>query len=268
MLRAPDALPWLEGEDVWVVPRSPLPMYGEQTLPPGTPVLFSSATLEPAYTARVLQLPRYGTSRVGVPFNLAAQVLVYLPAEEGDDVAETVKVIRAMQGRTLVLLNSMADLERYRRSLASAGLPWRLLFESDAERGTTLAQFRKDTSSVLVGVTFWEGVDVPGESLSCVIIPRLPFPAHDPLIRERREQARARGEDPFLAVDLPEMLIRLKQGSGRLVRSVRDRGVLALLDLSYQHQPWRESVEEVLPEGAEVASDLERVAAFCPVSRR
>ncbi len=268
MLREPDSLPWLEGEDMWVVPRRPLPLYGEQTLSTGTPVLFSSATLEPAYMARVLQINRYGTSRVGVPFNLAEQVLVYRPAEEADDVAETVKIIEAMRGRALVLLNSRADLERYRRSLTSAGLPWRILFEGDGERGAMLTQFRKDASSVLVGVTFWEGVDVPGESLSCVVIPRLPFPAHDPLIRERREQAQARGEDPFLAVDLPEMLIRLKQGAGRLIRTAQDRGVLALLDLSYLRHPWRDLVADALPEGAEVTADLQRIAAFCRDGRR
>jgi ATP-dependent DNA helicase DinG len=91
----------------------------------------------------------------------------------------------------------------------------------------------------------------------------LPFPAHDPLIRERREQAAARGEDPFLSVDLPEMLLKLKQGAGRLIRTAQDRGVLALLDLSYRDKPWVDLVEGVLPAGAERTGELARVAAFC-----
>lgn len=121
-------------------------------------------------------------------------------------------------------------------------------------------RFREDVSSVLVGVTFWEGVDVPGESLSCVIIPRLPFPAHDPLIAERRQQAEAAGEDPFAAVDLPEMLLKLKQGMGRLIRTAEDRGVVALLDTSYIGTAWEGPVEEALPAGAERTGDLGRVA--------
>jgi ATP-dependent DNA helicase DinG len=125
-----------------------------------------------------------------------------------------------------------------------------------------LSEFRKDVASSLVGATFWEGVDVPGESLSCVIIPQLPFPAHDPLIQERREQAAAAGADPFLAVDLPEMLVRLKQGVGRLIRSTQDRGVLALLDPAYADKPWADRVAAALPQGSIRTASLERLAEF------
>jgi ATP-dependent DNA helicase DinG len=268
LFRSEQAVRWVEGEELWVVPRAPETLFGPERLHTGTPLLFSSATLEPDYLARVLQLPHPAISRVGVPFNLAAQVLIYQPPTAMDEVAGVAAVIRAMHGRTLVLLRSMAEVERYRHALtmaASAGggpWPWRFLFEGDADRGAMLEAFRADRSSVLVGATFWEGVDVPGESLSCVVIPRLPFPEHDPLIRERRAQAADRGEDPFLAVDLPEMLLKLKQGAGRLIRSADDRGVLALLDQSHLDRHWAESVAAVLPEGAEATADLERVAGF------
>ncbi|HYF78229.1 MAG TPA: ATP-dependent DNA helicase [Symbiobacteriaceae bacterium] len=261
---SPESVPWVEGDDLWVVPREPVSLCGAERLPPGLPVLFSSATLAPEYAGQVLGLTGFEGARVGVPFNLAEQVLVYRPLAPEDDVVQTVAIIRAMQGRTLVLLPSLAEVERYRTAFAGAGLPWQVLFEGDAERGAMLEQFRADVSSVLVGATFWEGVDVPGESLSCVVIPRLPFPAHDPLIRERREQAAGRGEDPFLAVDLPEMVLKLKQGVGRLIRTTRDRGVIALLDRSFEGQPWAEAVQGVLPDGAEATSDLERVAQFYP----
>ena len=260
LFESPQAVPWVEGEDLWVVPRCPLALVGGAHLPAGMPVLFSSATLEPAYGARVLGLSRYDSSRVGVPFNLAAQVLVYQPAVDGDEVAQVLAIIRAMRGRTLVLLHSMAEVQRYRVALKKVG---GVLYEGDADRGAMLAAFRDDVGASLVGSGFWEGVDVPGESLSCVVIPRLPFPAHDPLIRERREQAGARGEDPFLAVDLPEMVLKLKQGAGRLIRTASDRGVLALLDRSYLGKPWGDAVADVLPEGAEATADLERVAWFC-----
>ncbi len=261
LFQSADSIAWVEGEDLWLVPRETLPLHGPDRLPKGTPLLFSSATLEPAYAAQILHLERHDRARVGVPFNLAAQVLVYRPARADHEVAAVEQVIRAMQGRSLLLLPSLAEVERYRRALS---LPWRMLCEGDADRGFMLDAFRQDRFSVLVGSTFWEGVDVPGEALSCVIIPRLPFPAHDPLIRDRREKALARGEDPFMAVDLPEMLLKLKQGMGRLIRTCRDRGVLALLDQSYRGQPWAGQVAALLPEGAEQTSDLARVAAFCP----
>lgn len=261
---SPESVPWVEGDDLWVVPRVPVSLCGAGRLPAGVPVLFSSATLESEYAGQVLGLSGFESARVGVPFNLAEQVLIYRPSGDvDDDVAQTLAIIRAMQGRTLVLLPSLAEVERFRAAMADAGLPWRVLFEGDAERGAMLEQFRADVSAVLIGATFWEGVDVPGESLSCVVIPRLPFPVHDPLIRERRAQAAGRGEDPFLAVDLPEMLLKLKQGVGRLVRTTQDRGVIALLDRSFVGQAWAKAFEGVLPEGAEATGDLGRVAAFC-----
>ncbi len=285
LFQSREVVAWLEGNDLWAVPRKPSALFGPGKLPARLPVLFSSATLEPDYMARVLGLTAYDSLQVGVPFNLARQVLVYRPEpagagggknngaaasagggnHDGDDGIEQVRsIIRAMQGRTLVLLPSMAEVRRYKEALAVPRLPWRLLFEGDADRGSMLRAFRQDTSAVLFGVTFWEGVDVPGESLSCVVIPRLPFPAHDPLIRERCEQAVEQGADPFLAVDVPEMLLKLKQGAGRLIRSVSDRGVLAVLDWPVGPVPWAQSVANALPEGAEQTADLGRVAAFCP----
>jgi ATP-dependent DNA helicase DinG len=262
LFRSEQAVPWLEGEQLWVVPRKPLSLFGKGRLTSSTPVIFSSATLEPAYQARVLQVKEYQSSAVGVPFDLGEQVLVYQPPAPQDDVEETLAVIRAMQGRSLVLLNSLAEVRRYKERLAGLDLPWVMLFEGEGDRGAQLEQFRSDIGSVLFGATFWEGVDVPGEALSCCVIPRLPWPEHDPLIRERREQAAAVGEDPTEAVDVPEMLIKLKQGAGRLIRTAADRGVLALLDRTYVGKPWEEAVEAVLPEDAERSADLGRVTEF------
>jgi ATP-dependent DNA helicase DinG len=267
LFRSEQSVPWVEGEDLWVVPRRPLTLFGPGRLTPGTPLIFSSATLEPGYMARVLQLKEYDASKVGVPFDLGEQALVYQPPADGDEIEQTLAVIRAMNGRTLVLLNSLAEVRRYKQKLAPLALPWTLLFEGDGDRGAMLERFRSDLSSVLFGSTFWEGVDVPGASLSCCAIPHLPFPAHDPLIRERRAQAEALGEDPTLAVDVPEMLLKLKQGAGRLIRTTQDRGVLALLDRSFLAEPWADDVLDVLPEDAERTDDLERVAGFAPLEQ-
>nr|PZN71540.1 MAG: ATP-dependent DNA helicase [Bacillota bacterium] len=272
LFRQPESVVWREGDELWVVPERPKPLFGGAHLAPGTPVIFSSATLEPEYQARVLGLGRFDQSRVGVPFDLARQSLVYLPPDGGAGgagdaavdaaVAEAVRVLHATRGRTLILLRSLAEVRRWRKALAAHDLPWPLIFEGDGDRGAQLERFRNEVDSVLVGASFWEGVDVPGEALSCVIIPYLPFPEHDPLIRERRAQAQAAGQDPFRAVDLPEMLIKLKQGIGRLIRTTRDRGVIALLDRSFVGSDFEEAVEAACPEGARRVSDLEEVAAF------
>ncbi|HWI52262.1 MAG TPA: ATP-dependent DNA helicase, partial [Symbiobacteriaceae bacterium] len=189
MLRSEDSVCWYEGDQFWVVPRRPLGLFAKERLSQGTPVVFSSATLEPKYQARVLRLEQYQASKVGVPFDLGEQVLVYRPGAAGDEIEQVVSVIRASGGRALVLLHSLAEVRRYKQALAGVKLPFTVIWEGEGDRGAQLEQFREDVTSVLFGATFWEGVDVPGEALSCVVIPRLPFPEHDPLIRERRAQA-------------------------------------------------------------------------------
>jgi len=262
LLRSEDSVLWYEGDQLWVVPRRPLGLFSKERLSAGTPVIFSSATLEPKYQARVLQLDEYQSSKVGVPFDLGEQVLVCQPPAGADEVEQVLAVIRASGGRALVLLNSMAEVRRYKERLDGLRLPFALMFEGEGDRGAQLERFRDDVTSVLFGATFWEGVDVPGEALSCVVIPRLPFPEHDPLIRERRAQAEAAGHDPTEAVDVPEMLLKLKQGAGRLIRTAADRGALALLDRSFHGVPWEQDILDILPEDAEQTEDVKRITAF------
>lgn len=262
LFRREDSVAWVEGDDLWVVPRNPKSLFHRDHLKPTTPVIFSSATLEPEYQARVVGVAKYDKSKVGVPFDLGQQSLIYQPEATTDVVGEAVRVMHASGGRALVLLRSMAQVREWKEALTGQDLPWTVMFEGDGDRGAQLDRFREEISSVLIGAHFWEGVDVPGEALSCVIIPHLPFPEHDPLIRERRSQAEARGEEPFEAVDLPEMLIKLKQGVGRLIRTAEDRGVIALLDRSHVDEDWADAVEEALPEDAERVSDLDAVKAF------
>jgi ATP-dependent DNA helicase DinG len=264
LLRGEESVLWYERDELWVVPKRPRGLFDKGHLSSGTPVIFSSATLEPEYQARVLRLGEYQASKVGVPFDLGEQVLVYRPGlgAAGDEVEQVLSVVKASGGRALVLLNSLAEVRRYRERLNGVALPFATIWEGEGDRGAQLEQFREDVSSVLFGATFWEGVDVPGEALSCVVIPRLPFPEHDPLIKERRAQAEAAELEAAEAVDVPEMLLKLKQGAGRLIRTAEDRGVLALLDRGFEGEPWEQDVLDVLPEDAEQTEDLSRITAF------
>jgi ATP-dependent DNA helicase DinG len=289
-LADPAMVPWVEAGDLWVAPRDLGPLW-QRHLPPRTPLVFSSATLAAvggsfAYTAAALGLKDPLTCRVGVPFRLARQVLCYLPngVPRGDAedfwpaaARALLRLLEATGGRALILLPGPAELRRLRaeweggdgsqgvrrrsKGLASrvAGLPFPVYWEGDAAPQRLVEAFRRDVTSCLVAWSLWEGIDVPGEALSAVVVPLLPLPGDDPIVEARREAARARGEDPHTAVDVPDMALRLKQGVGRLIRLETDRGIVAILDGRKADYP--DVLDAVLPEGAR------RVRTLGPVRR-
>ncbi|MGA7297449.1 MAG: ATP-dependent DNA helicase, partial [Rhodanobacteraceae bacterium] len=140
-------------------------------------------------------------------------------------------VLDAAGGRSFVLFTSHRALRRAEELLRDS-LPYPLLVQGTAPRNSLLEQFREAGNAVLLGAaTFWEGVDVSGEALSCVIIDKLPFAAPGDPVREARMNAiREAGGSPFTDMQVPEAAIALKQGCGRLIRDVNDRGVLMLCD--------------------------------------
>lgn len=271
-----DQVLFTEQGALWVVPSDLGPLW-RRGVPAGTPLIFSSATLAAAgsfdYTARALGLDRPMSASVGVPFRLAAQVLCYLPqdlpARAAPDfwprtATRVARLLLATSGRALLLLPDARALEELRRHLQ---VPQRMLWEGDAAPEALLGAFAADTAACLAGCSFWEGVDVPGETLSAVVVPLLPLPGADPLVQARRDAARAAGGDPFAAVDVPEMALRLKQGLGRLIRTETDRGVVALLETAAGAAPGRASllapaIEAALPAGARHVRTLPPVARF------
>ena len=174
------------------------------------------------------------------PFDFERQTLCYLPpglpeprdSRYGDAViAAIVPVLRASEGRAFVLFTSHQSLRRAARALEEC-LDYPLLVQGTAPREELLRRFRTTPRAVLLGTaSFWEGVDVRGEALSCVVIDKLPFaPPDDPITQARATAMKASGRDPFMEYQLPQAVIALKQGVGRLIRDADDRGVVVLCD--------------------------------------
>jgi ATP-dependent DNA helicase DinG len=178
------------------------------------------------------------------PFDFPNQALLYTPHGlypqygEGEEryvenlAAEVERLIEASRGRAFVLCTSTRRAEQLFERLAP-GLPYTCYCQGMAPRSELLDLFRNDAGGAVLFATksFWEGVDVPGEALSLVIIDKLPFAPHrDPVIQQRGQRIRDAGGEPFMQYTLPEATLALKQGVGRLIRSETDRGVMAVLD--------------------------------------
>ena len=181
---------------------------------------------------------------VGSPFDFAKQGALYLPKhipEPGRDgpskeaLTELAELIDAAGGRTLALFSSwrgveMAD-EYLRKVLAELEIPIITQKRGDSV-GTLVERFAKDPKSILLGtISLWQGIDVPGPSCTLVAIDRIPFPRPDePVMSARAAEADAAGGSGFMQVSLPRAALLLAQGTGRLIRSIDDRGVVAILD--------------------------------------
>ena len=205
--------------------------------------IYTSATLSVAgefdHFSRQLGLEDPAAISLPSPFDYARQALAYLPKGLPDpnapDYTERVialarPVLDAARGRTFILFTSHRALRRAAELLTD--LPYPLFVQGTAPRHQLLNEFRESGNGVLLGAaSFWEGVDVAGEALSCVIIDKLPFAApDDPVLEARLSALRESGGNPFFDWQVPAAVIALKQGAGRLIRDVGDRGVLMLCD--------------------------------------
>ncbi|WP_114240863.1 ATP-dependent DNA helicase [Dyella sp. C9] len=206
--------------------------------------IYTSATLSVAgsfdHFARQLGLDDPQTLQVESPFDYARQALCYLPPSLPDPSARDytdrvidalLPVLNASNGRAFLLFTSHRALRRAAELLQDR-VPWPLFVQGTAPRHQLLEDFRHSGHGVLLGAaSFWEGVDVAGEALSVVVIDKLPFASpDDPVLQARLEALEQAGINPFMGWQVPSAVIALKQGAGRLIRDVHDRGVLVLCD--------------------------------------
>ncbi len=246
-----------------VTPLSSAELFSRQMQDHPRAWIFASATLavgeEFGHFTRELGLEQAATRRWQSPFDFARQALLYLPKglpPDPNDAAftdavidATLPVLKASGGRAFLLFTTLRALRRAHERLSRIGLPYPLLVQGTGSRSELLARFRSLGNAVLLGSqSFWEGVDVRGDALSLVVIDKLPFaPPDDPVLAARIEAVRARAGNPFTELQLPQAVLQLKQGAGRLIRDETDRGVLMLCDPRLASRAYGRQVLRSLP---------------------
>jgi len=238
------------------------------------PSILTSATLSVKggfdYIKERLGLSDARTLLLRSPFNYKEQALIYVPGgindpkTEGyeDSVIDHIRsILEITMGRTLVLFTSYSLLERAYEGIRIPGL--KILKQGDSESYRLIQEFRGDRHSVLLGTyTFWQGIDIPGDDLQCVIITKLPFSVPDEPVTEARMEALERsGKNPFYHYQIPQAIILLKQGFGRLIRTRADRGVVAILDSRLMTKGYGVQFLKSLPE-CRVTSSLNDIERF------
>ena len=212
------------------------------------------------------------TLRLGSPFDYAAHARLYIPrgcpkpnepVHAGSVAVLAARCARALGGRTFVLTTTLRALqsvgERLRAEFEAQGDTIQVLMQGQIPKRQLMQQFLAQPRSVLVGSqSFWEGIDVPGDALQCVLIDKLPFPPpNDPLVEARVKRLESEGRNPFADYFVAEAAVSLKQGAGRLIRSETDRGLLVVCDPRMAGQNYGRRLRAALPPMTMVANEAE-----------
>ncbi len=238
--------------------------------------VLTSATLTVAgsfsFLSGRLGLDDFETQSLDSPFDYETQSLLYVadhlppPTQSGEfnraatDVITA--IIKASMGRALVLFTSYDSMNAVFALMPKTD--YNYLLQGDTSPAKLLEDFRQDTHSVLFATqSFWQGIDVPGEALSCLIICRLPFEVpDDPRLTAIAEKLRAEGISPFTAYQLPTAVLRFRQGFGRLIRTATDRGVVCVLDRRILAGNYSHSFLKSLPKGVRVTTKVADINRF------
>jgi ATP-dependent DNA helicase DinG len=228
--------------------------------------IFTSATLavksDFSHYIGQMGLSNANTAYWESPFDYGKQALFYVPENMPEPnspgysaavAAVALPVIQASGGRTFVLCTSLRSMREihalFKEAFEQNGIEYPLMMQGESSRSELLERFRKRGNAVLVGSqSFWEGVDVRGEALSCVIIDKLPFaPPDDPVLAARIDKMNEEGKNAFMEYQLPYAVITLKQGAGRLIRDEADSGVLMICDPRLISKPYGRRIWQSLP---------------------
>ncbi|MFZ0487453.1 MAG: ATP-dependent DNA helicase [Arenicellales bacterium] len=245
----PSQIRWLETTAksfrLHVTPRDVGRSLSQYLDPNEKTLIYTSATLSVngSFEYFLDQVGAAGADTVSLPspFDYRSHALLLVPEELPDPRARgyiervvdiAAPIITAARGRTFMLFTSHRALKRAAELLRARATGWVFLVQGEAPRNELLERFRRTGNAVLLGsASFWEGVDVQGEALSCVMIDKLPFEYPDePVLRARFADMEEQGRRPFIDYQLPTAVIALRQGVGRLIRDTSDKGVLVLFD--------------------------------------
>jgi ATP-dependent DNA helicase DinG len=267
----PDRVSWAEPGAVAWAPVDVSGLLRESLWESETTAILVSATLDPRFVRRRLGLDDARELVLPSPFDFRDQALVYVPTRLPEPrspgyydrlAGEIVSLCRLSAGRALVLTSSYRALDEL-VGRCGAKLPFPILRQGDAPRERLLERFREEVDSILFATsTFWQGVDIQGESLSLLVIDKLPFAAPgDPLVEARCERIAREGGDWFSEYALPAAVLQLRQGFGRLIRGHGDEGVVAILDPRLHTRSYGRRFLEALPP-APVVTEIDAVAGF------
>lgn len=175
---------------------------------------------------------------------------------------EIVKLLAVTSGKSLILFTAKSDMNYVFKKLSNMDMPYKMIIQSEhSSQQRRLEKFKADTNSVILGTgTYWEGINIEGESLSQVIIFKLPFPVPDPITEYKMSLT----DHPLMEVAVPEMIIKLKQGVGRLIRSENDKGIVSILDpraSSKSNTQYRKIILNALPE-KNITEDISELKKF------
>ncbi|HEX3256070.1 MAG TPA: ATP-dependent DNA helicase [Gaiellaceae bacterium] len=267
----PDRVSWAEPGAIAWAPVDVSGLLRESLWESETTAILVSATLDPRFVRRRLGLDEARELVLPSPFDFRDQALVYVPTRLPEPrspgyydrlAGEIVSLCRLSAGRALVLTSSYRALDEFVERCGGK-LSFPVLRQGDAPRERLLERFREEVDSILFATsTFWQGVDIQGESLSLLVIDKLPFAAPgDPLVEARCERIARDGGDWFREYALPAAVLQLRQGFGRLIRGHGDEGVVAILDPRLHTRAYGRRFLDALPP-APVVTEIDAVAGF------
>ncbi|KAB7706229.1 ATP-dependent DNA helicase [Bacillus aerolatus] len=233
-----------------IMPRMVEDIMREEVFSQKKPFIFSSATLSENksfdYMAKSLGIDNYLSFSVSSPFDYEENMAITMPKFQKEDADAKMQYVHEQieksEGKALVLFTNKDELASFKKYI-NGKTNLSVYFEGDAEISTLVSSFQNEEHSVLCSVHLWEGLDIPGKALENVILFSLPYPPHDPVFTAKREGVK----DPFNEVDLPYMILRLRQGIGRLIRTHEDKGIVHILMKENEKPEVIELVKSILP---------------------